>query len=154
MAVRGSGLGTANDVEISLATGIPPAAVAWYVKLFFDIRDRLTARDYIIIQVLGTRFVRRELTLNDKDVLLKFFRFFGGPLVIDAAAPYVLDPTLNLTAVSPEQGKLGDDMRRLISVLTTRIVMAPEEHQQYLSSDDRELLREEDGKRPDGADDR
>ena len=99
------------------------------MKFFFDIRDRLAARDYIIMQVLGTRFVRRELTLDDRDVLLKFFGFYGGPVVLDAAAPYALDPTLDLTAVSPEQGDIGNHIRRLIALLTMRIVVSPEEHQ-------------------------
>lgn len=65
-----------------------PAAIEWYERLFFNVRDRLKAHHWIVKSVLGTaahRAAGREdhLTENQRDLTYKLFAYFGGPLIFD-----------------------------------------------------------------------
>jgi len=60
-----------------------PEVIWWYEKLFFDVRDKLQSRDYIINRVLGPA-VHRGINERDFDLLLKLYALLGGPLVVDA----------------------------------------------------------------------
>jgi len=64
-----------------------PETIDWYEKIFFDVRDRLGSRDWII-KVIRSGV---DLTLDDtgdvsneiKYFTYKFFGYFGGPWALD-----------------------------------------------------------------------
>lgn len=89
--------------EIARETGTLPSTVAWYGKLWFDVADRLHQHDYILRHVLfpaarraGQERKRDRTKSNDPyatvaivdpllDYSLKFFAYFGGPLLFEFA---------------------------------------------------------------------
>lgn len=65
-----------------------PETIEWYERLFFNVRDRLDAHDWVVKAVLGTAANRisvgdGRLTDNQRDMTYKLFAFFGGPLIFD-----------------------------------------------------------------------
>jgi hypothetical protein len=59
-----------------------PSVVQAYECLFYDVRNRLRHRDYIVNKVIGPRLHCGEAGW-DHEVVWKFFGFVGGPLVLD-----------------------------------------------------------------------
>ena len=84
--------GQADD-EIAAELPCPPEAVGWYEAIFYHVRDRLEAHDWILAHVLGPDTpewgggdsVGGEEPLADPgfDPTLKWFAYFGGPHVLD-----------------------------------------------------------------------
>lgn len=100
-------------IEARLLAGIPKATIAfecktipetieWYERVFFNVADFLPHHDWIMKHVLlpaSDRFIEEDDTDNDDDIFksrpsqevvrphldmtLKFFSYFGGPLVCD-----------------------------------------------------------------------
>jgi hypothetical protein len=70
--------------------GLPTAVVDWYEQLFFCVRDRLSARDWVVLVAIGMKFVRAEVTKEDVDLLLKWLAYAGGPLVLETYLPHLL----------------------------------------------------------------
>jgi len=74
--------------EIARLTGVPVGVVDSYEAIFFHVQDRLNARDWILVQAI-------EKGANDQTepragAILKRFAFYGGPLVLNAVAPYLV----------------------------------------------------------------
>jgi hypothetical protein len=83
--------------EICIESDTIPEAIDWYEHLFFDVRTRLRAHDWVMKHVLvpsvtraqenkhdeGVRFPRQPLSEPFYDSTLKFFGYFGGPVLID-----------------------------------------------------------------------
>jgi hypothetical protein len=85
-------LSGASNVEIAEAQSTAPAVVRWYEKMFFDVRERLSSRDYIRNVVLipaireSVSFDDREiLTADKKQAICKMLAYVGGPKVLDFA---------------------------------------------------------------------
>ena len=77
-----------SDEYIAANLGTLPGTITWYEKLFYNVRDRLHSRDYIIKACLGkslAREVGRDDTLPDpvRYTCYKLFGYFGGPIVLD-----------------------------------------------------------------------
>lgn len=53
-AIEAQLLAGVQDAEIAATTGISETAVAWYAGVFFDVRTRLSATDFIINHVIET----------------------------------------------------------------------------------------------------
>jgi hypothetical protein len=92
-----------DDATIAQETATLPATVAWYESLFFQVRDRLQHRDWITKHVLLPAMARNDglaaytgapdahrptpawaeplIARPFLDRSLKFFAYFGGPLV-------------------------------------------------------------------------
>ena len=66
-----------TDEEIAKNVGFIPEMIEWYEALFFNVRDRLENKDYIVSQVIrpsmGTGL--QNLTM---EMSAKFFGYFGG----------------------------------------------------------------------------
>ena len=107
--------------QVAKSSGTSEAAVNTYEQLFFHVSDRLDAHGYIATTVFGRKLLYREWTLDDKDVLLKWFAFMGGPVALAAVTPFVLRPEMHLEALSPEHQVLGSKVRRLLATMTMRI---------------------------------
>jgi hypothetical protein len=75
--------------ETAPLTGIPARVIDVYEKLFFHCRDRLEARDWVLVHGIGRK---RSAEGKDPDpsIVLKSFAYFGGPAVLEAVLPYLL----------------------------------------------------------------
>lgn len=78
-----------NDEQVARRMSTLPSAVKWYERIFFNVRDRLDASDYITKQVIGKMEERstsaREGRLTDfhEQMSYKLFGYFGGPIILD-----------------------------------------------------------------------
>jgi hypothetical protein len=79
-----------DSVEIERHTAVPTSVADVYEAVFFNCRDRLHARDWVVCCALGAPPSGAWLG-PDKAAVLKRFAFFGGPLIFDAVRPYLLD---------------------------------------------------------------
>ena len=68
--------------EVSERCNLPPEVVAIYEALFFDVADRLRARDYIQLRAIGMQGFEPEFR-PDLAMLAKALAYAGGPLVLD-----------------------------------------------------------------------
>jgi len=107
-----------TDAPIGQRLGIEPAVVGDYEQIFYAVRDRLVARDWIIFVACGWPVDPREpRTLASTTKLLAYL---GGPLVLEI----VLLATGISTALSSGHPRrdvdesLGNKVRLLVSVLT------------------------------------
>lgn len=82
--------------SISERTGVDPAVIDIYEKLFFHVSDRLKARNYIASQVLGDAFMA-GLVNRSAEVTAKYFAYFGGKVVLEM----ILD-AMDSNLVSPK----------------------------------------------------
>lgn len=72
-----------SDAEIAVLTNNPPEVISAYHDIFFDVRTRLMAKDWIGTQVIGQVFQVGDQRSNP-DLLAKYFGYFGGPMVLEA----------------------------------------------------------------------
>lgn len=77
-----------TDESIAVLLGTIPSMVDWYEKLFFNVRDRLHSRDYIVKTLMGkqlsyTGTYDGEIDDQQRHFAYKLFGYFGGPLVLD-----------------------------------------------------------------------
>jgi hypothetical protein len=79
-----------SDAEIAEQTNLLPDAVAWYERIYFNVRDRLNARIWIL-KTIRCRGGRESMECGDSLSRIERFQFyklmgyFGGPVVLDVA---------------------------------------------------------------------
>jgi hypothetical protein len=81
--------------EVARHTSVPVEAVKMYESLFFQVTDRLDARDWVTSQAVGW-WEFNPATGRDPATVLRGFAYHGGPLLLDAALPYLLGDRLAL----------------------------------------------------------
>ena len=69
---------------------LPVSVVAAYEDVFFDVRSRLAARDWIILRALGRPYVNIKGEPN-VGAIARLFSFMGGPLIVREVLPRLLD---------------------------------------------------------------
>jgi len=83
--------------EIAKRVGLPADAVAVYEALFFQIKDRLNATDWI-----RKRAIKGEVFSHSResrtDVIVKSFAYFGGIQVLELIWPYLIHKSGPLAA--------------------------------------------------------
>ena len=72
-----------DDSEIALCMGLDPGAVAAYGALFFAVRDRIGATDWVAAQVFGARLYDGR-GVGDDDLATKLIAYTFGPIALDA----------------------------------------------------------------------
>jgi hypothetical protein len=72
-----------SDLEIAERLGTDPEIVEAYEAVFFQVREMLQRRDYIVNVVMAAA-VTRGLSERQYDLLWKMFGYHGGPHVLDA----------------------------------------------------------------------
>jgi hypothetical protein len=77
-----------DDAEIANYGGTLPDTIHLYEQLFFNVRDRLDNKDWIVKTVLGTATQRASnrydtMTDHQRDSLYKLFGYFGGPIILN-----------------------------------------------------------------------
>jgi hypothetical protein len=82
-----------TEDEIAARSGLTPDTVRWFEALFFRVRDRLHARDWVAAQVLGGRqwcgFAREQL-----GKVWMLLGYNAGPHVLDAVVAVTRDRPL------------------------------------------------------------
>ena len=81
-----------SDMEIAARLGCTPDIIKCYHDTFFDVREKLDFRDYILHAVFGEA-IYRGLHERQHDLLWKMFGYFGGPYVIDAVSSRLINAT-------------------------------------------------------------
>lgn len=71
-----------NDMEISKVVGTIPQSIQYYEALFFNVRDRLEAKHWIVGTVLTPSYLRHSDS-NEDYMMFKLFGYFGGPILLD-----------------------------------------------------------------------
>lgn len=72
-----------SDLEIAERLGTSPDVIEAYEAVFFQVREMLHRRDYIVNVVMGEA-VARGVSERQYDLLWKMFGYHGGPHVLDA----------------------------------------------------------------------
>ena len=71
-----------SDEEIGSRLGVPGSVVEAYESLFFSVREKLHASDWVMCHVIGPKVYER-LSEQDIDIIWKLWAYRGGPLVLD-----------------------------------------------------------------------
>jgi len=97
---------------VAEACGLEPETVAWYEALFYNVTDRLQARDWILLSVIGKRPIPD--TPPDRGQILKLLAYHGGPLLLEAVAGHLLGDPL-ATARDPVMARCIDFFIRVLN---------------------------------------
>lgn len=82
-AIEAQILARSDDYAIGFRAGLPPSVVEAYEALFFNVREKLHHRGYILHTVIGPA-MQRSMTERDYGVLWKLYGYFLGPYIVDA----------------------------------------------------------------------
>jgi hypothetical protein len=71
-----------GDEQVAGLCGLPARVVAAYEALFFNVRARLSARDWVLSRAIWGGHPL-SMTMPDLGVVLRSIGYFGGPLVLE-----------------------------------------------------------------------
>jgi hypothetical protein len=77
--------------QIGHAVGLPPKSVEAYENVFFDVREKLVHRYYVLHYVIGPK-LQSGLTEGEYDALWKLYAYFYGPHMLDAIVAKCANP--------------------------------------------------------------
>jgi len=75
------------SLDIARKCQLPGAVVEAYHDVYYCVRTRLHARDWVMNLAVGRR-ARQGLTEADQEILLKLYALRGGPVVLDSLVHY------------------------------------------------------------------
>jgi hypothetical protein len=116
-----------GDVEIAARCGLDPDAVHSFEGAFFNVRDRLQARDWVAACVIGPG-LWRGFTRAEVGRLWMAFAYHAGVIALDAVAAACVDDGLVEGAHGPRPGAAGpvvDDHLRRSARLAVLAMMLP-----------------------------
>jgi hypothetical protein len=107
-------------------TGMNPHAVAWFEKLYYDVRPRLSQTSYVLHLAIGVEAVTY---IRDRDdsyaVLWKLFGYSGGPYVLDLAIQSLIPPLASGKAASMAQAEAwGPDAKHVALAYRSLVELA------------------------------
>jgi hypothetical protein len=120
LAVECRVLARESTEEIAHELSLPVSVVAAYEDVFFDVRSRLAARDWIILRALGRPYVNIKGEPN-VGAIARLFSFMGGPLIVREVLPRLLDGSLLSSLpldLSTPSGALTLQLRMAVEALT------------------------------------
>jgi hypothetical protein len=101
-----------SDNAIGERLGIDPKVVGSYHDLFFDVRGRLRASDWIALHVLRPQKDSNE-SVGEIGLTLRHYAYHGGPMVLDSLLDYYRNPS-NGPVVSEPADLATECRRRLV----------------------------------------
>jgi hypothetical protein len=108
-----------DRLRIAAQYGPTPEVVGCNHDLFFDVQERLQARDFLYNTVISPK-ARDGLRESDVEVFLKLFALVGGPLAVDALVDYFQAPP----PVSPQLDDLeGAALQKLQKQLRIKVAI-------------------------------
>jgi hypothetical protein len=90
-AIEAHILARETDKEIAWKIGSSPEVVAAYEAIFFNVREKLNYREYILNSVMSDS-VTRGISERHYDLLWKLFGYTGGPHVLDSMISRLVNP--------------------------------------------------------------
>lgn len=81
-----------DNYAVGEAMGLPATTVEAYTALFFDVREKLSHRGYVLHCVLGPAFIR-GFSERDVDLLWKLYGYFYGPHMLNAMLSHTVNAT-------------------------------------------------------------
>ena len=84
-------LARADNFEIGFRCGVPPLVVDAYENLFFNVREKLPHRHYILNCCMRPA-VGRGISEREYDLLWKLYGYFYGPHMLDAVTTNFVSP--------------------------------------------------------------
>lgn len=109
-----------TDDEIATRTGLAPAVVGWYEVLFFNVRDRLNARDWIICRAIGSGF---SVACQDLGQVLRAVGYLGGPAALDVMLAASAETPQQTEGVSPDPMLRDDDLLASARLLKSLLLL-------------------------------
>lgn len=97
-------LARSSDNEISRRVGVAPEVVSTYEALFYNVRERLPNRAYIVHCAIQQAHGRGSGTSTDSATLWKLYGYFYGPAMVDAIESQFSSPN----GWCDNQDKVGD----------------------------------------------
>lgn len=76
-------LARCDDYAVGFRCGVPPTVIEAYEALFFNVREKLQHRGYILHCVLGPS-IQRGISEREYDLLWKLYGYFLGPHIVAA----------------------------------------------------------------------
>jgi hypothetical protein len=90
-AIEARILARQSNEEIARKNGCSPDAIEAYESLYFNVRDRLNYRDFVLNSVLGQAAVC-GIQPSDQGLLWKLVGYLAGPYVLDAMISHFPNP--------------------------------------------------------------
>lgn len=90
-AIEAQLLARSSDYTIGYRCNMHPAVIACYEALFFNVREKLQHRSYILNCVMGPA-IHRGLSEREYDLLWKLYGYFLGPCIVDALEGKFVNP--------------------------------------------------------------
>jgi hypothetical protein len=103
-----------TDAEIAVSLAIPPAVIAVFEQSFFDVRDRLSAGDFILFGVVGYDPVA-GFQEGDLRTLWAYFGYAAGPLFLELVMAVSQD--LSLPAWAIDQAPNPAEVEELVALI-------------------------------------
>jgi hypothetical protein len=98
---------------IAAKSGLPAEVIDAFHDLFFSVRPRLHARDWVVNRVLGAE-ARLGLQESSTAGLLRLYGFLGGPLIVDDLLDFFArPPVMPKTLAGLSEEALADLRHRL-----------------------------------------
>ncbi|CAN5187114.1 hypothetical protein BH11PLA2_BH11PLA2_50430 [soil metagenome] len=117
----------ASDITIATAMDLPPAVVAAYQAIFFDVRPRLTSRDWILLKAIRKSANRDGTKLASHPAqILKSLGYYGGPIILDIALAVINDRPLPPGVIS-SSGLMthGEEESLRLSIMRVLQILQP-----------------------------
>lgn len=87
-----------DDVRIARLSQTLPVSVYWYEQMFFHVRDRLAARDWVRRIILQPAVQQALVDPGAQhEAVSKLFGYYGGPTVLEAVLSGFLPPEVGET---------------------------------------------------------
>jgi len=84
-------LARTDDFSIAFRCDMDPAVITAYEALFFNVKEKLEHRSYILNCVMGPA-IHRGLSEREHDLLWKLYGYFLGPYIVDALESKFANP--------------------------------------------------------------
>lgn len=93
-----------SNEEIAEEIHTLPGSVDYFEKLFFNVRDRLDNKGYIVNRIIAPTVMDQDWTNLNRELSTKFFGYFAGPVVLSAVL-HDFDSSL----IPPGEGQSTDE---------------------------------------------
>ena len=90
-------LAGSTDLDIAMRVNYAPTVVKTFCDMFFDVRDRLDRRQWIVHSVIGVS-VHHGIAERQYDLLWKLYGLMMGPQMLDALELKFINPNKPLSA--------------------------------------------------------
>jgi hypothetical protein len=84
-------LAGSSDLDIAMRVNLAPSVISTYCNLFFDVRDRMSCRQWVVHSIIGVA-VHNGLAEREYDLLWKLYGLMMGPQMLDVLELKFINP--------------------------------------------------------------